>query len=381
MIKVITYGTYDLLHQGHINLLKRAKELGDYLIGGVTNDSFDQERGKLNVKDNVLERVEAVRATGLADQIIIEDYVGQKINDIQKYNVDIFAVGSDWEGQFDYLNKFCEVVYLPRTQGISSTFLREKLDTMNAAVVKRVLVVGGANGIGLSIATEFASRADCEKVYIVDKAELLQDFSNPKFLSHQFDLNSEDYSFFDQFSDIDALIITAGFGQLTLFKDVSEEYIISSMTVNATAVMRLIHRFYDKIHSNKDFYCAVMVSIAGFMSSPFFAVYGASKAALKIFIESVNIELEKAGFSNRILNVSPGSMEGTSFNDAKTDLSLTQEMAQEIIFHTLAKDDLFIPQYNEIFKNVLERYHEDFRKEGRHSYDYKLKSGRIKSIK
>lgn len=128
MKKVITYGTYDLLHQGHINLLKRAKALGDYLIVGVTNDNFDRERGKLNVKNNVLERVEAVKATGLADKIIIEDYVGQKIDDIQKYDVDIFTVGSDWVGKFDYLKEFCEVVYLPRTEGISSTMLREEQD-------------------------------------------------------------------------------------------------------------------------------------------------------------------------------------------------------------------------------------------------------------
>lgn len=124
MLKVITYGTYDLLHQGHVNLLRRAKELGDYLIVGVTNDNFDRERGKLNVCNNVLERIEAVKATGLADKIIIEDYFGQKIDDIQKYDVDIFAIGSDWEGKFDYLNEFCEVVYLPRTEGISSTILR-----------------------------------------------------------------------------------------------------------------------------------------------------------------------------------------------------------------------------------------------------------------
>ena len=126
MKKVITYGTYDLLHQGHINLLRRAKELGDYLIVGVTNDSFDRERGKLNVRNNVLERVEAVRDTGYADKIIIEDYVGQEIDDIQKYNVDVFAIGSDWRGKFDYLEEFCQVVYLPRTEGISSTMLREK---------------------------------------------------------------------------------------------------------------------------------------------------------------------------------------------------------------------------------------------------------------
>ena len=124
MKKVITYGTYDLLHQGHINLLRRAKELGNYLIVGVTSDSFDRGRGKLNVRNNVLERVEAVKATGYADEVIIEDYLGQKIDDIQKYDVDIFAIGSDWEGKFDYLNEYCKVVYLPRTEGISSTQLR-----------------------------------------------------------------------------------------------------------------------------------------------------------------------------------------------------------------------------------------------------------------
>lgn len=136
MKTVITYGTYDLLHQGHINLLKRAKELGDYLIVGVTNDNFDRDRGKLNVRNNVLERVEAVKATGYADKIIIEDYVGQKIDDIQKYDVDIFAIGSDWEGKFDYLNEYCQVVYLPRTQGISSTKLRnENQEIVNVGII------------------------------------------------------------------------------------------------------------------------------------------------------------------------------------------------------------------------------------------------------
>lgn len=127
---MITYGTYDLLHQGHINLLRRAKELGDYLIVGVTSDSFDRGRGKLNVRNNVLERVEAVKATGYADEVIIEDYIGQKIDDIQKYDVDIFAIGSDWEGKFDYLNEYCKVVYLPRTEGVSSTMLRAESQLM-----------------------------------------------------------------------------------------------------------------------------------------------------------------------------------------------------------------------------------------------------------
>lgn len=136
MKKVITYGTYDLLHQGHINLLRRAKELGDYLIVGVTSDSFDRGRGKLNVRNNVLERVEAVKATGFADEVIIEDYIGQKIDDIQKYDIDIFAIGSDWEGSFDYLNEFAKVVYLPRTEGISSTMLRaESIEDVKVGII------------------------------------------------------------------------------------------------------------------------------------------------------------------------------------------------------------------------------------------------------
>lgn len=124
MKKVITYGTYDLLHYGHINLLKRAKLLGDYLIVGVTADDFDKSRGKVNVQQSLMERVEAIRSTGIADEIIIEEYEGQKIDDIKRKGIDIFTVGSDWKGKFDYLKEYCQVVYLDRTEGISSSDLR-----------------------------------------------------------------------------------------------------------------------------------------------------------------------------------------------------------------------------------------------------------------
>ena len=124
MVKVITYGTYDLFHEGHYNLLKNAKALGDYLIVGVTSDYFDKSRGKFNVRDSLMTRIDNVRATGFADEIVVEEYFGQKIDDIKRFNVDIFTVGSDWEGYFDYLNEYCKVVYLPRTQGISSTQIR-----------------------------------------------------------------------------------------------------------------------------------------------------------------------------------------------------------------------------------------------------------------
>ncbi len=179
MKKIITYGTFDLLHQGHINLLRRAKELGDYLIVGVTSDPFDLGRGKLNVRNNVLERVEAVKATGLADKIIIEDYVGQKIDDIQKYNIDIFAIGSDWEGKFDYLREYCDVLYLPRTEGISSTLLRaETTNTTKLGIIGcgRVAnrfpaeadVVNGIKIVGAydndhKIATDYARKYNIKK--------------------------------------------------------------------------------------------------------------------------------------------------------------------------------------------------------------------------
>lgn len=243
--------------------------------------------------------------------------------------------------------------------------------------MKKALVVGGANGIGLSIATELANRTDIEKVYIVDKAPLLEEFTNNKFEAYQFDLTQDDYSIFDKFQDIDTLMITAGFGRLALFKDLDENMIPLSFNVNTIPVMRIIKRFYNKLENKQNFYCGVMVSIAGFMSSPFFSIYAATKAALKVFIESVNVELLKAGSTNQILNVSPGSLKGTSFTNGRTDLSVTAPMAQAIIAEMEKKNDLFIPQYDEIFKTVLQRYHDNFREEGRHSYEYKLKSGRI----
>ena len=243
--------------------------------------------------------------------------------------------------------------------------------------MKRAIVVGGANGIGLGIAVELSRRNDIERVYIVDKAQPAVCNLSDKIKCYQFDLTQEDYSFFDRFNDVDTLMITAGFGRLSLFSNVDDQHIVSSFNVNTISVIRLIRRFYTRIESKDNFYCGVMVSIAGFMSSPFFSVYGATKAALKIFIESVNVELEKSGTSNRILNVSPGSLKGTSFNKGQTDLSIVAPMAQMIIEHLENKDDLFIPQYDEVFKTVLERYHDDFRAEGRHSYDYKIQQGRV----
>lgn len=135
MTKVITYGTYDLLHYGHIRLLERAKALGDYLIVGVTSDDYDKTRGKINNKQSLMERVAAIRSTGIADEVIVEEYDGQKIDDIRKYGVDIFAIGSDWTGKFDYLSEYCKVVYLPRTEGVSSSDLRAERNHLRLGLI------------------------------------------------------------------------------------------------------------------------------------------------------------------------------------------------------------------------------------------------------
>lgn len=169
MVKVITYGTYDLLHYGHIRLLERAKALGDYLIVGVTADDFDKTRGKINVQQSLMERIEAVRATGLADEIIVEEYEGQKIDDIRRYDVDIFTVGSDWVGKFDYLKEYCKVVYLDRTEGVSSTEIRSEKREIKLGLVGEGLflkkVIEEAEYVnGLKINTVFSKREEIAKV-------------------------------------------------------------------------------------------------------------------------------------------------------------------------------------------------------------------------
>ena len=137
MVKVITYGTFDLFHEGHYKLLQRARQLGDYLIVGVTTEDYDQARGKLNVIDSLITRIENVKKTGFADEIIVEESQGQKFRDIKKYDIDIFTVGSDWVGKFDYLKEYCKVVYLDRTKNVSSTMLRTK-----ETPIQRIGIIG-----------------------------------------------------------------------------------------------------------------------------------------------------------------------------------------------------------------------------------------------
>lgn len=193
MTKVITYGTYDLLHYGHIRLLERAKELGDYLIVGVTADDFDKSRGKINVQQSLMERVEAVKATGIADEIIIEEYEGQKIDDIRRLDVDIFTVGSDWKGKFDYLNEYCKVVYLDRTEGVSSSEIRSEKRKTRIGLVgeshilgkfeKECEYVNGIEVVGCYSKRPELLNIKCQNIYDTYE-DLIQDVDALYIISH-----------------------------------------------------------------------------------------------------------------------------------------------------------------------------------------------------
>lgn len=232
--------------------------------------------------------------------------------------------------------------------------------------MKKALIIGGSNGIGLAIVEQLKQT---HEVAILD---LVQPENAHGVKYEHFDVTVDDYTVLDKYQDVDTLFITVGFGKLALFEEIPEEMIAKYFNVNTIGVIRILKHFYPRILAKEDFQCGVMVSIAGFMSSPFFSLYGASKAALKIFIESVNAELAKVGTTNRILNVSPGSIKGTKFHGGENNLDETTSLACEIIEHLNAKDDLFIPKYEEVYKHVLARYAADFRAEGEHSYEYKL---------
>ena len=237
----------------------------------------------------------------------------------------------------------------------------------------RALVVGGSSGIGLSIVLCLAGRESCDRVYVLDKRVFPARYATEKIHPVLCDLSMGDFSCVYEFGSIDALYITAGFGHLKYFQELTEDYIQNSFAVNSVAPIRIIRHYYDYLLSDKDFYCGVMVSIAGRLSSPMFSVYSATKAALSKFIEAINVELDVQGSRNRILEVSPGSLKGTGFTGGVSHPEMTEDLANEIIKRAERREELFIPQYEEVFKGVIARYEADAHKYGVESYWYKRK--------
>lgn len=214
MRKIITYGSFDLFHEGHYKLLERAKALGDYLIVGVTTEQYDESRGKLNVNDSLMERIDSVRKTGFANEIIVEDHIGQKVEDIIKHKIDAFAVGSDWEGRFDYIREYCEVVYLERTKDISSTMLRAK----NYNILKIGIIGTGRIASRFVPEAKYVSGINIEGVFNphYDSAE--------KF-AKRFDFGFATNDLADFFKKVDAVYIASPHGS-------HFEYIIAALNAN-----------------------------------------------------------------------------------------------------------------------------------------------------
>ena len=250
--------------------------------------------------------------------------------------------------------------------------------------MSKALVVGGNSGIGLAMVLNLLERG-YEFIYIVGKdAPRTEDIPNTKkqlfeqkTAFRRMDLTQDCLDYFEEITDIDTLLITAGFGRVAPFQELTATEIDKLVKCNMLGPLQVIQKYYHKIRSKENFYCAVMGSIAGHVASPLFSVYGASKSGVCSFIENLNVELIHDGYHNRILDVSPGSLKGTNYNGKWNDLSQVTQVAESILSNMYDRRTLYIPQYEEVYKSVLQHYRNDPMQYGVDSYDYKVKNGRL----
>lgn len=249
--------------------------------------------------------------------------------------------------------------------------------------MKKAVIVGGSNGIGLAISKNLIDRG--YYLEICDRSGPEEGVLDRHCFHHNYcDLQDFDEDLFFGLSkdpEVELLMVTAGIGRVADFQFHHTAEIQKMFTVNTVSTIKILRIFYDRIIARKTFYAGVMGSISGWMSSPSATVYSASKAGLVRFIESVNIELEVSGTENRILDVSPASFKGSRFYGGKNDLSITGPLAEEIVKKLFDRETRYIPEYEETFKAVLERYHDDPHEYGLHSYQYKKESGRLDNQK
>lgn len=252
------------------------------------------------------------------------------------------------------------------------------------AILKKAVVVGGNSGVGLALSLNLLRKGyEVIIVGINEPDAIIKPFEG-KYSYHYCDFQYFDKSLFDSLSSderVNVLIITAGTGRICGFENLHYSEIKKVLRINTESVLETISCFYNRIRSEKPFYTCVIGSITGWVSSPLFSVYAASKAALCRFCESINIELEVFGTGNRVLNVSPGSVKGTKFGGGVFDLTLLEDLANEIIHRMINSDEIYIPDYEGVYKGVIERYIKDSKVFGLQSYKYKVESGRINDRK
>lgn len=299
---ILIYGTFDLFHIGHENILRRAKELynDSKLIVGITSDEFDQARGKTNIVDPLSKRIDNVKNSGYVDEVIIETYIGQKIDDIKRYKADIIVFGSDWKGKMDYLNEYCEVVYLPRTEGISSTSLRN--------INKTAIVVGGSSDIGIDIIQKLLFRG--YKVYATYH-NTNPKLENDRLVWREVDLteSSDVYSFINYIKKetniIDVFIYNASLQKRKTLLETTDDYILDIFNVNVFSCYIMIRDFYKMFDNG----CKIIVvgSQMGIDPHSVSSIYGMTKACLHSMVKNLVKEFDKTNIT--INAIIPGFVE------------------------------------------------------------------------
>lgn len=241
--------------------------------------------------------------------------------------------------------------------------------------MRKAVVIGGANGIGLAIVKELMERG--YSVKILDIAEPRIEAGAWEWF--RFDMCAPDDALIETLAAdeaVEAVMLTAGIGRVAPLEALHTAEIEKLMRIDSLTTLRILRQFYDRMRGEKDFYCGVMGSIAGWVSSPLFSVYAAAKASVCRFVESVNIELEMSGRKNRILNVSPTSIKGTSFNGGNTDTDAIAPLAKAITDGLFAHETVMFPN-EELCKDIIGRYNADPHAFGVSSYQYKAASGRM----
>lgn len=240
--------------------------------------------------------------------------------------------------------------------------------------MKTALVIGGASGIGLAVAIQLAKKY--ENVLIADRKK--PQHSLPVNISViEVNLLTTDFEWLEKYRNVEALFYSAGFGRVAPFESLQPKEIDNSFAVNTIGALRIINFYMPKLKSVNPFYCGLMVSIAGRIASPLFSVYSATKAALFRGIEAINTELKMSGSFNRILEVSPGSIQGTSFNGGETKVNVINALAESIVEAMHQHWTLFIPEYESVFKGVINRYNSNPALFAEESYKYKVEGKRL----
>lgn len=240
---------------------------------------------------------------------------------------------------------------------------------------KKAMVVGGSNGVGFAVTQELLARGYA-RVTVVGRRECQELEAEERVRYIRYNLVNRELDFLREAGEIDTLFLSAGIGRVAPFNEIDDAEVQALMKTNTLAILRILQAYADQIYGNKDFYCGVMSSIAGMISSPLFAVYGASKAALCSCLESINAELAAGGRRNRVLCVAPGALQGTRFSGGENDIAKLGALPQEIVERMLRRETLYIPDYDATYANVLARYRQNPAKFGTDSYIYKQQSGR-----